>query len=500
MAKIRALLISVFLVALCGIVYELSIGNVSTYLLGNSVLQYSLTIGFFMFSMGIGSYLSKYIKSELISIFIYIELSIAAVGGTSSVLLFYSYGFTNIYTMVMILITAIIGIMEGLEIPVITRIIEENYRDIKISLSHVLSFDYLGALIGSLAFSLVLIPRLGIITTPFVFALLNLFVAAINIWVFYSEVKRRRWLVVSAAITGIILVAGIIFSPKISNVLEQKLYSDPVVLVKQTPYQKLVITRRGDDLRLYIDGNLQFSSVDEYRYHEALVLPAMSLLKDRSHVLIIGGGDGLAAREVLKYDDVKSITLVDLDKGMTDLFSKDGDLIEYNKNSLNNPKVNIVNQDGFKYLEKTKNHFNFIIVDLPDPNSEELSRLYSLSFYRLMKKHLTDDGIAVVQSTSPYFAPKVFWSINKTIKAAGLNVYPYHLNVPSFGDWGFNMASKKKLNIDDIKVRVKTRYLDDQVIKAMFSFGKDEMASDVGINRITNPIILRYYQESWKHW
>ena len=180
--------------------------------------------------------------------------------------------------------------------------------------------------------------------------------------------------------------------------LENSMYDDRVVFSKQTPYQKLIITKNKEDVRLFIDGNVQFSTIDEYRYHEPLIHIPMNLVNHRENVLILGGGDGLAAREILKYSDVKNITVVDLDKEMTDLAVKNKVMAELNEGSFTNPKVKILNEDAFKFLENAREYFDVIIIDLPDPNNSALARLYSKEFYKVVKQKLARDGVVVTQA------------------------------------------------------------------------------------------------------
>jgi spermidine synthase len=295
------------------------------------------------------------------------------------------------------------------------------------------------------------------------------------------------------------MTTGIMFSENISRVIEGGLYRDDVILIEQTQYQKIVVTKHKDDLRLYIDGNCQFSSADEYRYHEGLVHIPMLYANKHDNVLILGGGDGLAVRELLKYPDVKQITMIDLDKGMTDLCSTDSQISQINEGSLKSDKLTILNMDAYEYLERSEDIFDVIIVDLPDPNNEALNKLYSNIFYRLCNKHLTADGIMNVQSTSPYYAPKAFWCINRTIESEGMNVMPYHLQVPAFGDWGFNMASRSELEKKH-ELITDTRYLTADNMDALFSFGKDEVDSNTDINRLTKPVLIQYYNDAVRDW
>lgn len=498
--EIGFLLISVFLIAICGIVYELSIGNISSYLLGNTVVQYSLTIGTFMFAMGVGSFASRVIQKNLIDAFIFIELAIGVVGGFSAVLLLYGYANLPNYNVVMFTIIMIIGMLIGIEIPVLTRLIDHRYQDLKISISNALGFDYIGALIGSVGFSVFLLPKFGVIATSYLLGVINLIVVLLNLAVYYRDIRYKKTLIGLTLVSLTALSYGLLTAQTTSIMLEQELYRDKIIYMEQSKYQKIVMTRDKEDVRLFIDGNIQFSSIDEYRYHEALVHPAMSLVKSPRRVLVLGGGDGLAVREILKYSTVDRIDLVDLDERMTSLAKTHKRLLALNKDALSNKKVHIYNQDAYQFLEQSKELYDVILIDLPDPNNEALNKLYSGLFYKRVGQHLTETGMVSIQSTSPYFAPDVYWCIRKTVESTGLTTTGYHIEVPSFGDWGFTMASKQAFDPKNIQISVETRFLDNSTAAALFLFAKDLSPRDVKANTITNPVILEYYAKSWKYW
>ena len=456
----RLILMTTFLISICSIIYELIISSISSYLLGDSITQFSITIGLYMFAMGIGSYLSKKIKSQLFNRFIYIELFVGIFGGLSSLILFFSNIYTSIYHLIMYILIIMIGILVGLEIPILTRIIEENKSDVRNNLANIFSFDYLGGLIGSLIFPLILLPNLGYITTTLLIGTINIFVA--------------------------LLIDG--------------LYRDSIILSKQTNYQKIIMTRHKDDIRLFIDGNLQFCSKDEYRYHEALVHIPMMYANKHDEILILGGGDGLAVRELLKYKDIKNITLVDIDEQMTELCKKNELISALNNHSLDNDKLSIINEDAYIFVQNTNKKYDVVIIDLPDPNSETLNKLYTNVFYNYIESIMNKDGVMVCQSTSPYYAKNSFWCIYKTIDTQFENVKPYHLQVPSFGEWGFNLAYNGKANLKELQVD--TKYLNKENINLMFNFAKDELAEldKLEINDIFKPKLIEYYNKDVIDW
>lgn len=494
------LLITTLLISICSIIYELIISSMSTYLIGDSVKQYSITIGLYMSAMGVGSYLSKKIKNRLFNKFIYVELLTGVLGGFSTLILFFANIYTEIYYLIMYLLVFGIGTLVGLEIPILTRIIEENNSNIRANLANIFTFDYIGGLVGSIAFPLILFPKLGFITT-------SLFVGTINIIVSLTIIiKYKRYIQNAMKIQFIIInvlilmCTALLSAKKITELIEGGLYRDDIVYSEQTLYQKIVITKHKDDIRLFIDGNLQFSSADEYRYHEALVHIPFLYTPKHERVLVLGGGDGLAVREILKYDDVKEIILVDIDPEMTKLCSTNNDIKAINNNSLSSDKLKIINEDAYKYVQENKEKFDVIIIDLPDPNNETLNKLYTNVFYNYIKANLTETGVAVTQSTSPYYAKKSFWCINKTAKTQFDNVIPYHLQVPSFGEWGFNLMynGERKLG----KLSVETKYLTNENIPNLFSFGADEKIdlNQVEVNDMFKPSLIEYYNYEVENW
>lgn len=503
----RRLMVTTFIISGCSIIYELLISSVSSYLLGDSIAQFSITIGLYMCAMGLGSYLSKYVKKELFDWFIFVEIGVGILGGTSSLILFMANIYMQSYELVMYLEIILIGVLVGLEIPLLTRIIEENAGNLRITLSSIFSFDYIGGLAGSIAFPLFLLPRLGYFSTAFLVGALNLGVSVFILFSYRKYIRRfSLWRLVST-LAAFFMVWGMLFSEQAASSIEQGLYRDRVILSKQTPYQKLVVTKHRDDLRLFINGNIQFSSKDEYRYHEALVHIPMAAAKSRKNVLVLGGGDGLAVREILKYPDTEQIVLVDLDAEMVELCRTNRDIKELNQGSLDSPRLTILTEDAYGYLEdnyKKENglRFDVIIADLPDPNSETLNKLYTDLFYRLCRNNLTGHGVLAVQSTSPYYAPDAYWCINRTVAREFPFVYPYHVQVPSFGDWGFQLASCDPVDTGALKTLQEGKFLNASSLQGMFLFAEDEMPSGkkLAANTLSEPRLLQYYLEAEKNW
>lgn len=497
------LLISVLIISICALAYELIVATLSSYLLGDSVTQFSFTIGFFLFAMGIGALISRRIQSAELRWFILIEICIGLFGGTSALILNAVFASADIYyTTVMLLISMVIGACIGLEIPLLTRIVA--HRDqLSHALSDILSIDYIGSLLASLAFPTFLLPVLGVNQTAFLMGLLNISVAGILLNTFgyrlQKQWKQALWII--WFFVASIMVLGTIFSTNIVKFFEQQLYSAAIIYEEQTPLQRIIMTRgAGDDLRLFINGNIQFSSRDEYRYHEVLVHSVISTARTRETVLVLGGGDGLVARELLKYDDIQEIIVVDLDPAITDLAQTHPLLVDINQDGMNNERVTIVNQDAFKYLEESDNLYPVIIIDLPDPNNETLSKLYSTAFYKLIKQHMTRDGAFITQATSPYFVREAFWTIVTTIEANDFKVLPLRTHVPSFGEWGFALATQVRPPQISVPENIPLQYLTDDVLNYATQFDPDTDRIPAQVNTLNTPILPRVYEQGWRQW
>ncbi|SFE39368.1 polyamine aminopropyltransferase [Spirosoma endophyticum] len=490
------LLVSVFVIATCGLIYELVAGTLASYLLGDSVMQFSTIIGVYLFSMGIGSWLSKYLDGNLLKWFIRIEILVGLVGGFSAPLLFVLFEYVASFRFILYTLVGLTGILVGLEIPLLMRILE-NQLSFKDLVSRVFTFDYIGALLASLIFPMILIPQLGLIRTSLFFGLLNIGVAGFLLYRF-SETRSFRagfTAVLLASVT--MLTVGFVYAERIMTYAEGVTFQDRVIYSKSTPYQRIVLTRNNRELRLYLNGNLQFSSADEYRYHEALVHPVMQARPNAKRVLVLGGGDGMAVRELLKYPAIQHIRLVDLDPGMTSLFQQNETLVSLNKRSLLSPKVQITNNDAFSWIRQDTARYDVVIVDFPDPSNYSIGKLYSTTFYTELEKRLAPDGVFVVQSTSPYVARKSFWCIRNTLATVGFQTIPYHAYVPSFGEWGYVLALRNHHWRVDGPLPTGLRYVNTQTIRDMLYFSPDMAEVPTAINKLNNQALVQSFEEEW---
>ncbi|RLB98516.1 MAG: polyamine aminopropyltransferase [Deltaproteobacteria bacterium] len=533
----------------CGIILEYIQASLASMILGNSFEQWAMVIGLMLFWMGFGSLIQAQIsKKYLIYTFIAVETALALAGGFSPTLTYISYGYTAHYSLVLYFFVSFIGIMIGLEIPVIIRINNDFSKELSTNLGNILSADYLGSLIGSLIFVFILLRFTPITEAAFLTAGANFFLAFVT-FIYFS----KKGLLKTGVLIPIIMVAtfcavsyGYLNNRRWNIKIEQPLYDDPIILSKTTQYQHIAIThyKPFDEVRLFLNGNLQFCSTDEQRYHEPMVHPVMNIVPIKERVLILGGGDGCVLREVLKYNEVKEVLLVDLDPAMTTLAKTHPVLKKINQNAFKDARlvtltekgitpginkrlflethkkkqpmqqpetqkiadVKVMNVDADKFISDVPGFWDVIIIDMPDPSTPELTKLYAKEFYKKVKQHLSQHGLMVVQATSPYLAKESFLCIGRTIESANFSILPFHENVPSFGDWGWYLAWHPNIKKEKIMKRIKglnfdipTRFITPQVFKSELIFGKDALkTTNKQINTILYPALLSIYNhESW---
>lgn len=488
---------TVVVVATAGLVYELVAATAASYLLGDSVTQFSTVIGGYLFAMGVGSYLSRWVHRAVAARFVHVELALSLVGGWGAALLFLAFVFTEHFRVLLYGLVGVTGVLAGLEIPLLLRLLRQRlaFREL---VAQVLSLDYIGALAASVAFPLLLVPRLGLVRTSLAIGLVNALVGLWSTWIFRGALAAPGFLRALAVAVIACLAAGVVAAERLTAFAEDRLYADDIILARSSPYQRIVLTRWRDDLRLFLNGHLQFSSRDEYRYHEALVHPALAAHPAPRRVLVLGGGDGLAVREILRYPAVEAVTLVDLDPEMTRLFTEHPVLATLNGNALRDGRVVVVNADAFVWLDgEAGQSFDVAIVDFPDPHNFALGKLYSRSFYRLLRARLAPGGLAAVQATSPMFARRSFWCIVETVRSAGLAARPYHVYVPSFGEWGFVLATAGPWT-PPVAYPPGLRFLTVTGTPALFEFPPDMAPVPVEVNRLDNQALVHYYGAEWQ--
>jgi len=500
---------AIFATGFAGIVAEYVLSTLATYFIGDSIFQWTMIVSLMLFCMGLGSRLSKRITKNLIQNFLFLEVTLSVLVAFSSVLVYTLAAFSTYYEVVIYLLSMLIGLLIGLEIPLVVRINKE-YDDLKTNISSILEKDYYGSLLGGVFFAFIGLPIIGLSYTPFILGLINFFVAGIVLYRFKDKIPKpklnRLYYILSIAF--VVLITGISFTNPIIAWGEQTKYKDKIIYSEQTKYQNIVLTEWKDEHWLYLNGNLQFCSIDETMYHEPLVHPVMQLYSKPQNILILGGGDGCAVRELLKYPSVKTIDMVDLDGKMTDLGKNNPVLIDINNGSMSSSKLSIYNKDAYIHLEHDNSTFyDIIIIDLPDPRSVELGRLYSHEFYSICNRKLRPNGILITQAGSPYFATKAFKCIEKTMTSANFTTIPMHNQVLSMGEWGWIIGMKNKnITKPELKKRleslrfsnIQTKWINTEAMKLLTSFGKDSYLNkssqeSIEVNKIHNPVLYQYY-------
>lgn len=510
----RVLMVALFATGLSGIVAEYLLATLATYFLGNSVMQWTLILSFMLFSMGVGSRLSKFFDSALIEKFIVIEFLLSLLVSlciiityASMVLKSSALALTKSYGIIIYSQAIVIGLLIGMEIPLVTRI-NSVYKELRLNIAGVMEKDYYGSLLGGLFFAFIGLPFLGLTYTPFILGGINFIVAFLVLFTFRRLINKTPMIALYATSAFIVFLLTIsaFYAERIIKFGEESRFSDKIIYSEETPYQKITLTEYHGDYWLYLDTHTQLSSFDEWLYHEPLVHPVMGLAPFPKDVLILGGGDGCALREVLKYSVVDSVTLVDIDPAMTNLGKSHPVLREINEDAFYDSRVNVVNQDAFLYLEREKQYFDVIIIDFPDPRSIELNRLYTIEFYKLCYRRLRPHGVLITQAGSPYITWAAFKSIEKTAKYAGFNVLPIRNHVYSFGEWGWIIGSK---SIESEKMKemihhivldsIETKWLTKDALCLLTAFGKEFLAHDtIEVNSIHNPVTYLYYEKDIK--
>jgi len=538
-----------------GLVNEYVLATMTTYILGNSIEQFSIIIAAMMLMMGLsGVVQEKMSDNNLIQKFMGVEMLMAILGGFAPIAIYAAFGYmTEHFIFVHYFFVLSIGFLIGFEIPIVMRIIDQYGVGIKKNLRTVYAMDYIGAFVFALVWVFFLLKHFPLPEISFIVASFNFIVATITVlyFIYTGVVKTWKVPVIFLVGTTVALIYGYQHNRDWTLTMEQKFYEDPIVHVETTKYQHLVLTQhpKTKDVRLYINGNTQFSSLDEKRYHDLLVHPAMSLRPRARNILILGGGDGLALREILKYQNVDSVTLVDLDPAMVKFASTDSTMCKLNDNSFSDARVfthktggvqsvgaegvyietgrtnkvskkaetefvaqiDVYNVDADRFVGELHNgrKWDVIIIDFPDPSSVELSKLYSREFYKKLQWLMADNAVVSIQSTSPYHAKEAYLAIGKTMESAGLKVIPYRQNIPAFGDWGYYLSWTSDESVADMKQKiqhvskfqVETNFITPEVMVASMAFGKGELSPEKQcVNTLMRPCLLDLYEHyGWQN-
>ncbi|MFD0800166.1 polyamine aminopropyltransferase [Streptomonospora algeriensis] len=498
-------LFAVFVCAACGLVYELALVALGSYLLGDTVVQASLVLSVMVFAMGVGSVLSKRLTDRPAFWFAVIEGTLSVVGGTSVLVLYSAFAWLSLYQPVMVLLATVIGALIGAEIPLLMTLIQRIRRqEAADAAADMFAADYVGGLLGGLAFPFALLPVFGLLKGALVVGALNAVVGVwVVLWLFRGSLSPRSRMLPAVGLVVVlaVLAASFALSGRFEVSARQALYRDPVIHAQRSDYQQIVVTQKlsGSDTRLFLNGDLQFSSLDEYRYHESLVHPAMN--GPHGDVLVLGGGDGLGVRELLGYSDVDSITLVDLDPAVTRLARTMPEIRALNENALADERVTVVHADAFAWLRENRRRFDVILADMPDSDDTGTAKLYSTEFYTLARRSLAERGRMAVQAGSPYFAADAYWSVRAGLRSAGWRAAGYHVDVPSFGDWGFFLAVPRGRAEPAVALPEEhppLRFLDAATLRAAQTFPKDRRPTGAEPSTLLMPRMLEYDRGAWE--
>ncbi|MFE9135054.1 polyamine aminopropyltransferase [Streptomyces sp. NPDC007355] len=442
----------VFVCAACGLVYELELVALSSYLIGDSVTQASVVLSVMVFAMGVGSLLAKRLCCRAAVGFGLVEAGLALVGGCSAMVLYAAFAWLGESRYVVVAFSLAIGVLIGAEIPLLMSLIQRSagaaarppcadhsgrqaprgeQDDAAGTVADLFAADYVGALVGGLAFPFLLLPWLGQLTGALVTGAVNAVAGGgLVLWVFRRDLTpRSRALLVAVNLSVLaVLATATVLVDDFEQAARRAVYGDRVRVAVHTELQEIVVTGGVDGAPdLFLDGRLRVAGRDEYRYHEALVHPAMNGVHAR--VLIVGGGDGMAAREVLRYPGVRAVTVVELDPGVVRLARTDPALARLNARAFLDPRVRVVYADAFHWLRGATAHvqerYDVVISDLPDPGITRSTKLYAQEFYGLVAQVLTRSGRFAVHAGSVTDRPRTFWTVDATLRAAGFATRPY---------------------------------------------------------------------------
>lgn len=543
--------VAVFFSGMSSMMNEFNLSSISSMILGNANEQWAMTIAIMLLAMGIGGFSQRFLNDEKLMLkFMTVEMLLSLTGSFAPIAIYTAYGFMpDHFTLIHYFTIFSIGFLVGFEIPLAIRIIEEYKPKLSDNLGFVFGSEYLGTFIGSMIFVSFVLGYIAFTKASFLISGANMLVAMVAYGYFIMVInpsltteKRisSKLISLGIVIVPVMIVYGFLSVGEWEVNIEQKLYEDPIVETFTSKYQHIVLTKdkRTDQHRMYINGNTQWAEFDEHIYHEMLVHPIMTLAKRHENVLILGGGDGLAVRELKKYRDIGNIVLVDLDNQMIQFSRTNPIMRKLNKDAFEGVQtvtseavtpgrtvkhrievepgkfkvvadLHTVFVDAYNFLTDVQGQFDVVIIDLPDPSTAELSKLYSRDFYLNLKRRMTDDALVVIQSTSPFHAKESYMMIGRTLESAGFNVKPFHQNVPSFGEWGWWIGWKNTSDFDimkkveTVKIEVETTYMDEAVMKASFVFGKDSLTGTKhdGINTIMQPQLVQVYnRDSWKNY
>ncbi len=488
----------------CSLIYAVIIATTVSYFEGDPTTVYPVFLALFMATVGLGARTSTAVKGRYLEWFVTADLALAAVGGLSVPMLYLVFAETDFFMAAAVMMTLLIGGTVGFKLPILISLLDA-YGERTQTIARAVTFDRLGVVVAFLAFATVLLPYYGILASSVLIGLGNLSIAAAVSWRFRSKLGAARVpFSLAGSLTGALLLAIFIGSGTILDIWKQSTFEGRVLLTEQTERGFIVMNSFRGDVRLYVNDELQFSSVDAHRYNEAIVhVPPLLTSRRIENVLVLGDDDGMVVQELLRRDGVTSVTQVSPNDTVSRLAKTHPRLLEINGQSLLDPRVQTVSTEIFDILESRSRLYDMVIADLPNPGTLQAARLYTRDFYELVRLNLAPGGVFVTQATSPYFAERAFRAIGKTMDTVFPDTAAYHLWVPSLGDWGFVVGGTKPLATDvPAEGRLPdTRFLTTRMVPGLFVFPPGPPAPEpVEIATLDRPIVLDYYLDGWRSW
>ncbi|QSX37982.1 polyamine aminopropyltransferase [Shewanella sedimentimangrovi] len=532
----------------CGLIYEYLLSHYAGRILGALEAAVYTMIGLMIVSMGLGAFAARKIRCAFTG-FAILELLVALAGAGAIIFTAAAIGMSQQLPMLLAETLelppdrlpaggmfgqlqqltqylpygfgVLLGLMVGMEIPLIARVRQSlSEAHLIHNAGTIYGADYIGAGVGA-ALWVGCMLTLDVQLSASLTAAFNLLAGLMFITRFHGKIRGANYLLLAHLLASLLLGLLAIKGPDWEQDFNNLLYKDKVIYSQATRFQQLTFTERlrGKGLApvysLYINGRLQFSSADEKIYHSFLTQPPLLASARHDRILIVGGGDGLAARDVLRWQP-QSVTLLDLDEQLVQLFRDPPEdmpprlakaLLALNQDALRDPRLNLIFNDAFNGVDELiakGASFDAIIVDLPDPSHPDLNKLYSDLFYRKLAELLSRDGAISIQSTSPYHARAAFISIGKTLAEAGFQVNQYHHNVPSFGEWGWTLGTlggaDGKHRIDGLSsLPVADGWMTQELLRGAFAFPADFYRDSDAIkaNSIGSFTLYQYHLQAW---
>ncbi len=405
------------IVAACSIIYELVYSQALTVLYGGTVARYSITIGLYLISLGTGAFFFNSFKfKNNVVFFWWIELLLSVVGpfgvlaifqlsATSLSLGFAPHGFIFLISHLPILI---VGVLSGIEIPLLVSLLNPEEKD---KFSRILGLDYLGAFLGTVAYSLLLFPHLGLLATALWTGFFNFL--SMSIYTIWKMGKKPLLKIVSVLLFTLYFIL-LFFSQDIQNYFQKMYCEDEIrfqfkedpevrsVQVKEsfsTPYQFISVYQttspKGEvDNCLSLDSHTQVCDSTYQSYHSGLVdVPMLFVHGEKLKVLVIGGGDFIVVDYLLQYPQIESIDQVDIDGKFLEFMKTHPHFKTLHHDAYKNPKLNTLVEDGFTYLRFNRKQYDLILIDLPGIQHDKLAHLYSAEFFQFLYRSLSDRGV-----------------------------------------------------------------------------------------------------------